>query len=98
MDTSRSSQLEPRKISGSPLSKGRENAKSIFCRNILIYGHCRFEDHGCTFNHDPNKMVNALPDTLYNINRLESKCCIFAWTQITRIELDFKGEINFRQR
>ncbi|RKF73659.1 PAN2-PAN3 deadenylation complex subunit PAN3 [Golovinomyces cichoracearum] len=63
MDTSRSSQLEPRKISGSPLSKGRENAKNIFCRNILIYGHCRFEDHGCTFNHDPNKMVNALPDT-----------------------------------
>ncbi|KAL2017612.1 hypothetical protein VTK56DRAFT_1932 [Thermocarpiscus australiensis] len=39
---------------GSPRSKGREN-KDTLCRNILIYGHCRYEDQGCTFNHDQTK-------------------------------------------
>ncbi|KAL2136817.1 hypothetical protein VTI74DRAFT_1031 [Chaetomium olivicolor] len=39
---------------GSPRSKGREN-KDTLCRNILIYGNCRYEDQGCTFNHDQNK-------------------------------------------
>lgn len=32
-----------------------ENAKDTLCRNVLIYGHCRYEDQGCAFNHDPNK-------------------------------------------
>ncbi|RPB23213.1 hypothetical protein L211DRAFT_787352 [Terfezia boudieri ATCC MYA-4762] len=22
------------------------------CRNIVIYGYCRYQDKGCTFNHD----------------------------------------------
>ena len=25
------------------------------CRNIRIYGRCRYEDQGCTFNHDMDK-------------------------------------------
>lgn len=29
--------------------------KDTLCRNILIYGNCRYEDQGCTFNHDQNK-------------------------------------------
>lgn len=29
--------------------------KDTLCRNILIYGHCRYENSGCTFNHDQNK-------------------------------------------
>ncbi|RCI16210.1 hypothetical protein L249_1872 [Ophiocordyceps polyrhachis-furcata BCC 54312] len=28
------------------------------CRNVLIYGHCRYEDQGCTFSHDINKNNN----------------------------------------
>ncbi|KAK4102778.1 hypothetical protein N658DRAFT_422488 [Parathielavia hyrcaniae] len=45
---------ELRRQVGSPRSKGREN-KDTLCRNILIYGNCRYEDQGCTFNHDQNK-------------------------------------------
>jgi hypothetical protein len=29
--------------------------KDTLCRNVLIYGHCRYEDQGCTFSHDQNK-------------------------------------------
>ncbi|KAJ6032006.1 PAB-dependent poly(A)-specific ribonuclease subunit 3 [Penicillium herquei] len=35
-----------------------ENAKDTLCRNVTIYGRCRYEDKGCAFNHDPLK-VNA---------------------------------------
>ncbi len=35
-----------------------ENAKDTLCRNVLIYGHCRYEDQGCAFNHEPNKIHN----------------------------------------
>ena len=38
-----------------------ENNKDTLCRNVLIYGHCRYEDQGCTFNHDQNKN-NSQPD------------------------------------
>ncbi|KAK2747747.1 PAB-dependent poly(A)-specific ribonuclease subunit 3 [Myotisia sp. PD_48] len=38
---------------GSPKLKGRENAKDTLCRNVTIYGKCRYEDKGCAFNHDP---------------------------------------------
>ncbi|RSM19543.1 hypothetical protein CDV31_001703 [Fusarium ambrosium] len=33
--------------------------QDILCREVLIYGHCRYEDQGCVFNHDPNR--NAGP-------------------------------------
>ncbi|KAK1758362.1 PAB-dependent poly(A)-specific ribonuclease subunit PAN3 [Echria macrotheca] len=49
-----SSSNDLRRQVGSPRSKGREN-KDTTCRNILIYGHCRYEDQGCTFNHEPSK-------------------------------------------
>ncbi|CVL00349.1 uncharacterized protein FPRN_08532 [Fusarium proliferatum] len=29
--------------------------KDTLCRNVLIYGHCRYEDQGCAFSHDQNK-------------------------------------------
>ncbi|KAF3897037.1 PAN2-PAN3 deadenylation complex subunit PAN3 [Trichophyton interdigitale] len=47
-----------RRTNGSPKLKGRENAKDTLCRNVTIYGRCRYEDKGCAFNHDPQK-VNA---------------------------------------
>ena len=40
-----------------------ENAKDTLCRNVLIYGHCRYEDQGCAFNHDPNKTLSPPSDT-----------------------------------
>lgn len=43
------------KVVGSPRPKGRENAKDTLCRNVVIYGHCRYEDQGCAFNHEQNK-------------------------------------------
>ncbi|KAF3760008.1 hypothetical protein M406DRAFT_283721 [Cryphonectria parasitica EP155] len=36
---------------GSPRPKGRD--KDTLCRNILIYGKCRYENAGCNFNHEP---------------------------------------------
>ncbi|KAF1954696.1 hypothetical protein CC80DRAFT_416623 [Byssothecium circinans] len=38
----------------SPRPKGRE-AKNTFCRNVTIYGHCRYENT-CPYIHDPAKM------------------------------------------
>ncbi|PKY08593.1 poly(A) ribonuclease subunit [Aspergillus campestris IBT 28561] len=51
---------ESRRGTGSPKMKTRvENAKDTLCRNVTIYGRCRFEDKGCAFNHDPNKFNPA---------------------------------------
>ncbi|EEH15903.2 PAB-dependent poly(A)-specific ribonuclease subunit pan3 [Paracoccidioides brasiliensis Pb03] len=60
---------DSRRSTGSPKLKGRanpelivlvalENAKDTLCRNVTIYGRCRYEDKGCAFNHDPHR-VNA---------------------------------------
>ncbi|KAL2257310.1 hypothetical protein VTK26DRAFT_344 [Humicola hyalothermophila] len=61
MAATRYSSNDLRRQVGSPRSKGREN-KDTLCRNILIYGHCRYEDQGCTFNHDQNKNSSSQPD------------------------------------
>lgn len=29
-----------------------DSAKDTLCKNILIYGYCKFEDKGCAFNHN----------------------------------------------
>lgn len=54
MTTLGTSPTEPRRGVASPRPKGRENSKSTICRNIGIYGHCRWEKEGCAFNHDMN--------------------------------------------
>ena len=51
-----------------------ENAKDTLCRNVLIYGHCRYEDQGCAFNHDPNKMSSSHPDTYVFLISYYAKC------------------------
>jgi hypothetical protein len=44
----------------SELMSGKtENAKDTLCRNVLIYGHCRYEDQGCAFNHEPNNIPGS---------------------------------------
>lgn len=50
---------DSRRGTGSPKIKGRENAKDTLCRNITIYGRCRYEDKGCAFNHDPHKVNSS---------------------------------------
>ncbi|PWY64038.1 PAB-dependent poly(A)-specific ribonuclease subunit pan3 [Aspergillus heteromorphus CBS 117.55] len=50
---------DARRGTGSPKMKARENAKDTLCRNVTIYGRCRYEDKGCAFNHDPHKINNA---------------------------------------
>ncbi|RSL38908.1 hypothetical protein CEP53_014475 [Fusarium sp. AF-6] len=54
MATSRYQPADLRRQIGSPRPKGREN-KDTLCRNVLIYGHCRYEDQGCAFSHDQHK-------------------------------------------
>ncbi|CUS10682.1 unnamed protein product [Tuber aestivum] len=49
---------EPRRSSvassaSSPRPKAKDSSSTI-CRNITIYGYCRFQDKGCAFNHDPH--------------------------------------------
>lgn len=43
---------DARRNLASPRPRGRENQKNIPCRNITIYGNCRYENEGCAFNHD----------------------------------------------
>lgn len=68
MASTRFNQPELRKPAGSPRPKGRENSKDTLCRNVLIYGHCRYEDQGCAFNHDPNKTISPPSDSKRSLN------------------------------
>ncbi|KAI1819672.1 hypothetical protein F4861DRAFT_526079 [Xylaria intraflava] len=45
----------------SPRPKTRDS-KDTLCRNVVIYGHCRYEDQGCAFNHDQHKNSNNSND------------------------------------
>ncbi|KAK0110148.1 PAB-dependent poly(A)-specific ribonuclease subunit 3 [Cadophora gregata] len=68
MSSARFNPPELRKPAGSPRPKGRENSKDTLCRNVTIYGHCRWEDSGCVFSHDPNKTLNAQVDSKKSLN------------------------------
>nr|KMM72452.1 pabp1-dependent poly(a)-specific ribonuclease subunit pan3 [Coccidioides posadasii RMSCC 3488] len=48
-----------RRGTSSPKLKGRDHAKDTLCRNVTIYGRCRYEDKGCVFNHDPSRVNEA---------------------------------------
>ncbi|KAL6871357.1 kinase-like domain-containing protein [Trichoderma novae-zelandiae] len=54
MATSRYQTAEMRRPVGSPRPKTRDT-KDTLCRNVVIYGHCRYQEQGCAFSHDPNK-------------------------------------------
>ncbi|KAI2622099.1 hypothetical protein GGS21DRAFT_375179 [Xylaria nigripes] len=57
----------------SPRPKTRDS-KDTLCRNVLIYGHCRYEDQGCAFNHDQNKNSSNSNDNFrLSIGRLHIK-------------------------
>lgn len=47
--------------------------KETFCRNITIYGHCRFEGSTCTFSHNPeSKNSNNQTDVTKKTLNVES--------------------------
>ncbi|EXJ87501.1 hypothetical protein A1O3_04461 [Capronia epimyces CBS 606.96] len=52
MATTLKNNVEDKQAALSPRLKGRENAKDTLCRNVTIYGKCRYEDKGCAFNHN----------------------------------------------
>ncbi|KIV82494.1 hypothetical protein PV11_04602 [Exophiala sideris] len=52
----------------SPRLKGRENAKDTLCRNVTIYGKCRYEDKGCAFSHTLEKPAS---DSAYSDSQLK---------------------------
>ncbi|KAL5604404.1 hypothetical protein BROUX41_002376 [Berkeleyomyces rouxiae] len=37
------------------------------CKNVLIYGHCRYENQGCTFNHETKTKTNNPATTPANV-------------------------------
>ncbi|KAK6353024.1 PAB-dependent poly(A)-specific ribonuclease subunit 3 [Orbilia brochopaga] len=41
--------VSPRRVKG-------EAANQTQCRNIVIYGYCRYQDRGCIFNHDTSNI------------------------------------------
>ncbi|KAK4866474.1 hypothetical protein LT330_008406 [Penicillium expansum] len=59
---------DARRTTGSPKMKSRENAKDTLCRNVTIYGRCRYEDKGCAFNHDPTKLNTNQSDSKKRFN------------------------------
>ncbi|KAE8151961.1 PAB-dependent poly(A)-specific ribonuclease subunit pan3 [Aspergillus avenaceus] len=61
---------DSRRATGSPKMKARvENAKDTLCRNVTIYGRCRYEDKGCAFNHDPQRVNSAYQSDSSNSRR-----------------------------
>ncbi|KIW87050.1 uncharacterized protein Z519_12347 [Cladophialophora bantiana CBS 173.52] len=52
----------------SPRPKGRENAKETLCRNVTIYGKCRYEDKGCTFNHSHSTRGSSRSKKTLNVD------------------------------
>ncbi|EFY95228.2 protein kinase [Metarhizium robertsii] len=62
----------PAGSASSPKPKGRAENKDTLCRNVLIYGHCRYEDQGCTFSHDQNKNNSNPPDMSRKALNVES--------------------------
>ncbi|KAI1203552.1 hypothetical protein F5X97DRAFT_283382 [Nemania serpens] len=61
MTTTRFGNASQGRQMASPRPKTRDS-KDTLCRNVLIYGHCRYEDQGCAFNHDQNKNSNNSVD------------------------------------
>ncbi|KAK9442388.1 PAB-dependent poly(A)-specific ribonuclease subunit PAN3 [Metarhizium brunneum] len=62
----------PAGSASSPKPKGRAENRDTLCRNVLIYGHCRYEDQGCTFSHDQNKNNSNPPDMSRKALNVES--------------------------
>lgn len=63
MATSRYAPADRGRQIASPRPKTRDS-KDTLCRNIMIYGHCRYEDQGCAFNHDQNKGSSNSTDSV----------------------------------
>lgn len=56
------------------LHYGLAENKETLCRNVLIYGHCRYEDQGCTFNHEQNKNNSSQLDAYVEHSSISTSC------------------------
>ncbi|KAI5783600.1 zinc finger CCCH type domain-containing protein [Geopyxis carbonaria] len=59
-------------LTASPRPKAKDSNNTL-CRNITIYGYCRFDGKGCAFNHDPhsqkqNANGNSLGRGKFNVD------------------------------
>ncbi|RSH92337.1 PAB-dependent poly(A)-specific ribonuclease subunit 3 [Saitozyma podzolica] len=41
------------KVPPSPAGEKKKDLTQRLCRNVLIYGSCRFQDQGCVYYHPP---------------------------------------------
>lgn len=48
---------------GEAYTQNHTQHKDTPCRNILIYGHCRYKDIGCAFSHDQGVSKGNSPPT-----------------------------------
>ncbi|KAK3996286.1 PAB-dependent poly(A)-specific ribonuclease subunit PAN3 [Cladorrhinum sp. PSN332] len=61
MAAARYSNNDMRRQIGSPRSKGRDNGETP-CRNVTIYGHCKYREAGCSYKHDQQKISTPQSD------------------------------------
>lgn len=48
---------------GEAYTQNQTQHKDTPCRNILIYGHCRYKDIGCAFSHEQGGTKGTSPPT-----------------------------------
>lgn len=46
---------------GEAYTQNQAQHKDTPCRNILIYGHCRYKDIGCAFSHEQGGTKGSSP-------------------------------------
>ncbi|EGV61407.1 hypothetical protein CANTEDRAFT_114886 [Yamadazyma tenuis ATCC 10573] len=49
-----------------------DSAKDTLCKNILIYGHCKFENKGCAFGHSTSKSQKSTTTALERTSPVSS--------------------------
>lgn len=50
-----------------------DSAKDTLCKNILIYGYCKFENKGCAFSHSPATTSKSPVNQSSEVNSKEPK-------------------------
>ncbi|MCJ1465693.1 PAB-dependent poly(A)-specific ribonuclease subunit 3 [Pseudocyphellaria aurata] len=46
-----------------PVVQKVQDSKDVACKNVGIYGYCRYADKGCLFNHDITKVTPPRPES-----------------------------------
>ncbi|BGP19909.1 hypothetical protein JCM10213_008616 [Rhodosporidiobolus nylandii] len=51
------------KLPGSPASVAAQKPENRLCRNVLIYGSCKYKDRGCQFSHELPNSTSSKPSS-----------------------------------